>query len=157
MPRKRKAHAPSVEIVPSPDFAQQAANFRRIIEDIVDRKIEGTKQQDPDALLQPWFRSREESHAIKRAQTVPEQQKWSNYFADWGCIICGTTVRAHDSCGMCGSCRGRTVARIESTLRKHAPAAEPRPTFIDNLQTARAALAPSIAALAASGKRRRRA
>lgn len=153
MPRKPK-FAVTAEIVPM-DRAQQADDFRRMVEQLVDQKV-AEATQGSNALLQPWFESREATWAIKRAQTVTEQAKWTHYFADWGCMICGTTTAAHASSGMCNRCRHRVYQRLRATLRKHAPSPDqPQPTFMDTVKLAREALGPSITTLAASiGKKR---
>jgi hypothetical protein len=139
----------ALEIVPR-DRAQQADDFKRMVEQLVEQKV-AEVTHSRDAVLQPWFLSREAAWAIKRAQTVTEQQKFRNFFADWGCLVCGTTTAAHLSSGMCGSCYSRTVQRIRTTLRNHAPAPDqPQPTFMDTMKLAREALGPSIKKLAAS-------
>jgi hypothetical protein len=140
------------------DRAQQADDFRRMVEQLVDQKV-AEATQGSNALLQPWFQSRDVANEIKRRQTVTEQAKWTNYFADWGCIICGLcgpTAAAHESSGMCNRCRRKTYQRLRATLRKHAPSPDqPQPTFMDTVKLAREALGPSIKTLAAStGKKR---
>jgi hypothetical protein len=147
---KKTNETVALEIVPR-DRAQQADDFKRMVEQLVEQKV-AEVTHGRDAVLQPWFlSSHEAAWAIKRAQTVPEQQKFANYFADYGCMICETTTAAHRSLGMCGTCYSRTVARIRSTLRKHAPSPDqPQPTFTDTVELAREALGPSIKKLAAS-------
>jgi hypothetical protein len=152
--RKPKA-AVTAEIVPR-DRAQQADDFTRMVEQLVQQKVaEATEGRD--ALLQPWFQNREVANAIKRRQTVTEQAKWSCYFEDWGCIVCAArrTV-AHCALGMCGTCYARTAQRLRATLRNHAPAPDqPQPTFMDTVELAREALGPSIKKLAASTNKKR--
>jgi hypothetical protein len=139
--RKLKA-AVTAEIVPR-DRAQQVDDFTRMVEQLVEQKV-ADATQGRDALLQPWFQNREVANAIKRLQTVTEQQKWSNYFADWGCIVCAARQTAHRSLGMCDRCHSRTVERVRATLRRHAPAPDqPQSTFMDTVKIAREALGAS--------------
>jgi hypothetical protein len=153
---RRPKTAVTAEIVPR-DRAQQADDFTRMVEQLVQQKVaEATEGRD--ALLQPWFQNREVTNAIKRHQTVTEQTKWSYYFEDWGCIVCAArrTV-AHCALGMCGACYARTAQRLRATLRNHAPAPDqPQPTFMDTVKMAREALGPSITKLAAASKKRNR-
>jgi hypothetical protein len=146
--RKPKA-AVTAEIVPM-DRAQQAADFTRMVEQLVQEKV-AEATQGRDALLQPWFQSREVTNEIKRRQMVHEQRKFSYYFEDWGCLVCETREAAHFSLGMCQRCYQRTAQRLRATLRNHAPAPDqPQPTFMDTVELAREALGPSIKKLAAS-------
>jgi hypothetical protein len=147
MPKRTNKPA-SIEIVPL-DRAHQAEDFKRMVERMVEQKV-AEATQGRDALLQPWFQSHETSYAIKRAQTVNEQQKFVHYFQEWGCLVCGTTEASHCSNGMCQSCHRRITYRMQVILRKHAPASDqPQPTFMDTVKLARAALEPSIKKLAA--------
>lgn len=117
----------------------------------------------PEADLEPWFQSREVTLEIKRRQTVTEQRKWSSYYFDWGCLVCGTKEKPHFALGFCQGCYARTKQRLAASIRKHSPAT-PRGdlSFIDSVRLAREALAPSIKVLSKDtkphryGKRRRR-
>lgn len=109
--------------------------------------------------LEPWFQSREVTLEIKRRQTVTEQRKWSSYYFDWGCLVCGTQDRPHHSNGMCQPCYSRVRARLAASIRKHSPAT-PREdlSFVDSVRLAREAIAPALHVLTASTmnpKRRR--
>ncbi len=145
MPRKPEAAAPVVEVIPpAPDFARHAAEFKRIVEGIVEEKLRPPDLKPDELPFEPWFRSKETAHAIKLSQSLPEQQKWTNYFADWGCLVCQSSTAAHRSLGMCARCHSRVCSRLRATVRKHAPADPLVPSFSENLKMARAALDPSV-------------
>jgi hypothetical protein len=107
--------------------------------------VEETVQQalsGKGAELQPFFGSKEVAYEIKRRQTVLEQNKFTYFFADWGCMVCGTTKTRHSGCGMCGSCYRRVFERLRASLRKRRPKDSTQPTFMDTMRIAREALAP---------------
>jgi len=96
-----------------------------------------------DAELQPFFGSREVAWEIKRRQAVHEQNKFTYFYQDWGCMVCGTKKVAHSSLGMCHTCYVRVKHRLAASLRKRQPAKDStQPSFMDSVRMARAALAP---------------
>lgn len=136
--------AKRAEVLP-PDPAQQAAEFQRMIERLVEQKVAEITGSG-NAIFQPFFQSQQIANAIKRLQTVDEQQKYANYFADWGCLVCETREGLHRSLGMCNRCYRNRAERMRATLRKHA---KPNgPTFIDSVKLARQALESSLRVLA---------
>lgn len=86
------------------------------LERLVAEKVHEILADRDDLLMQPFFASRKVSHELRRLQTVTEQRKWSLYFADWGCLICGKKRALHGGCGMCSSCNIRTRHRLRSIL-----------------------------------------
>lgn len=66
--------------------------------------------------LDPFFRSREESNAIRRQQTPSQRSRWVGYVARYGCLICGTKDDAYASDGMCTACHARTVVRLNGVV-----------------------------------------
>jgi hypothetical protein len=111
--------------------------------------VEETVQQamsGKGAELQPFFGSKEVSYEIKRRQTVHEQNKFTYYFEDWGCMICGSRKAPHRQCGMCGTCYSRIKDRLKLSLRKRQPPkGSIQPTFMDTMRIAREALASAPA------------
>ena len=131
---------PPVEVLPrhDPDLA-------KLIAQTVEQKIADAFASDD--LFQPFFQPRAVGYEIKRKQTVPKQNKWTYYFEDYGCLICGTR-KSHRCLGMCERCHERTNARLRRSLARRAPAPDEQdPTFMDTVKLAREALAPSVRAL----------
>jgi 7-cyano-7-deazaguanine synthase in queuosine biosynthesis len=157
MLRKNKIGA--VEIVP---FSRQEINaqthldLKSMIAQMVE---EGVREamSGKGAELQPFFGSKEIAYEIKRRQTVHEQNKFSYYFEDWGCLICGTRKARHDGCGMCGSCYARVKGRLAYGIRRRQDAKGDsiQPTFNDSLRLAREALAPPMPEVPRKSKRGR--
>jgi hypothetical protein len=63
-------------------------------------------------LLDPFFRSRGESNAIRREQRVSHRARWALYYDQFGCLVCGTKSVPHSSNGMCAKCHTRTTTRL---------------------------------------------
>jgi hypothetical protein len=107
-----------------------------------------------DAIFQPFFQRKDIADAIRRMQTVSEQQKWGHYFEKWGCLVCGTKDTIHGSVGMCENCHHLVFLRLQTILRKHAPPTDQAlPTFVDTVRLAREALGPALKALPAKGRK----
>jgi hypothetical protein len=146
MPRKRKSETQSlaVEIVPRSRQeinAQTNLDLKSMIAQMVE---EGVREaiSGKGAELQPFFGSKEVAYEIKRRQTVHEQNKFTYFYEDWGCMICGSRKARHYGCGMCHTCYVRIKWRIREGLRKRQPAkGSIQPTFTDTIQLAREALA----------------
>jgi len=104
---------------------------------------------DSDALFKPFFGTREEAEAIKRAQRVTEQRKWRAYYAEYGCIHCHRTDELHQSLGFCAPCYARVGQRLRKILaRSEAKYAAKVVPLVDSEKLAKEALAPSLAKLA---------
>jgi DNA-directed RNA polymerase subunit RPC12/RpoP len=72
---------------------------------------------DRDALVfEPFFRSRQIAHELKRLQTVSEQEKFSVYFERYGCLTCETRNTIHAGNGMCGNCHSRVFYRLTQII-----------------------------------------
>ena len=86
----------------------------------LERVLTVVKQLSPKELhlLEPWFRSRQESLEIKRTQTVPEQRKWSVYYERWGCVCCTKNKTPHRALGFCLTCYLRVAQRIKEILKE---------------------------------------
>ncbi len=69
-------------------------------------------------VLEPWFRSRQESNKIRRTKTVPELRKWGVYFGIYGCLVCGTNKRIHVGLGFCSPCHATVVRRLKEILKE---------------------------------------
>lgn len=145
MTKKSKSKTPAIEIVRlsrEEINAEAQTNLKLEIARMVDESVrEALSGKGTE--LQPFFGSKEVAYEIKRRQTVHEQNKFSYFFEDWGCMICGTRKARHYGCGMCQPCYLRTKERLKASLRKHQPPKDSiQPTFMDNVRMAREALAP---------------
>ena len=69
-------------------------------------------------LLEPWFRSRQESFEIRRTKTMPELRKWPSYYATWGCLYCKKKKTPHRALGFCLTCYLRVSQRIKEILKE---------------------------------------
>lgn len=142
MSKKRKAEP--VEIL-GPE-KRPVADFKRMIAEAVEKQVsEILSGSGVD--LEPWFRPRNVADEIKRRQTVTEQRKWTYYFEDWGCLVCGAKDAGHMGHGLCTSCFPRTVSRLRRSMDKRRKSAGEDRRFDDELQKAREALAQELPAL----------
>ena len=146
MTKKSKSKTPAIEIVRlsrEEINAEAQSNLKLEISRMVEESVREA-MSGKGAELQPFFGSNEVAYEIKRRQTVHEQNKFSYFFEDWGCMICGTRKKAHRSCGMCLACHTRIRQRIIGSLRKRQPPKDSiQPTFMDNVRMAREALNPA--------------
>lgn len=69
-------------------------------------------------IMEPWFRTRKQAGAIRRAQSTADRNKWSAFFFLYGCVICGSTTVAYFSNGMCETCHQRTCNRLAGIVRE---------------------------------------
>jgi hypothetical protein len=144
MPRKSKSKSAPVEIVSltrQEINAQTNLDLKSMIAQMVE---EGVREaiSGKGAELQPFFGSKEVAYEIKRRQTVHEQNKFTYFYEDWGCMICGTRKARHCGLGMCHTCYTRIKLRLRASLHKHQPPkGSIQPSFVDTLQLAREALA----------------
>jgi MerR-like DNA binding protein len=140
------------EIV-APDRNQQAEQFKLMIAQAIEKQV-GEALSTNDSIFQPFFQSQSVAHEIKRRQTVAEQQKYVNRFKKYGCMICETKDRPHQSLSMCATCYRREVQRLREVVREHSVRDTAQLGFIDTVRLARAALEPSIKVLAGTYKER---
>jgi hypothetical protein len=126
----------------APDSEENQRKFTQMIARMVEEQVQEALSGDKESIFQPFFQTKEIAREIKRRQTVPEQQKWHFYFEKHGCLICGTKEKAHHHLGMCATCLRRTYQRLAQIIREHTP--ETQQSYVDTMQLARAALAPSI-------------
>jgi len=149
MPKRNKTMVPiPAEIMPRGREAI-ASEYKAMIAKIVEEKVLEALTHPTDSDFQPFFQPRHIANEIKRRQTVQEQHKFSYAYNDWGCLVCGTKDRPYQSLWMCKGCYSVAHHRLLASIRKHSPGQdEPRPTFVDTVKLARAALAPSIETLA---------
>jgi hypothetical protein len=61
--------------------------------------------------LDPFFRPRQESNAIRRQQTVTQRNIWALYYARYGCLRCSGKAKPYESNGLCPDCYTMIVAR----------------------------------------------
>lgn len=156
MRRKSKPEIVRAELLPLGRTLSET-DFKRMVAQAIEQKVAEAMSEGSHADFQPFFQSHEVSYEIKRRQTVTEQQKWSFYYSDWGCMICGAKDKPHDSNGMCQTCKARIRDRIKSSLRKRAPAPSGTDlSFMDTVRMAREALAPELRTLPPKTARRKR-
>ena len=60
------------------------------------------------------------------------KRKFSLYFEKWGCVVCSTKTRPHDSNAMCHNCVKKFVERLKQLEKEYAKA---HPQEYENQQT----------------------
>lgn len=124
-------------------LAPQSIDANAQFSAIVERKVAEILASQRGSVMEPFFQSADVSVAIRKQQTVPQQRKWTYYFEEWGCLVCGTQSRCHDSHGMCRKCGPRIKSRLQAIIRAHTKN-ETMPARIDAMTLAQTALAPSL-------------
>jgi hypothetical protein len=110
MPRKAKH---STQIVPAPEAEVLApptpgARLKAMIEQMVAERVDAALDE-----FQP-----KPSLDAQRQKSMFEQRKHALYFERWGCEICGTKNKIHESNGLCGHCLSRRNQRYASLKRE---------------------------------------
>lgn len=113
MPRSKKPKAELIRVQPQMDLEA----LDRLIQK---RVAEATASQG--GILEPWFQSNAVAAAIRRHQSIFHKRKFALYFEKWGCVVCGTKTRPHDSNAMCLPCFHQFVARIKQLEKEYAKA-----------------------------------
>lgn len=75
---------------------------------------------DDSQLLEPWFRSRQESEAIKRGQTLIERRKFADFFTMHGCLRCQTKERPHGGEALCAVCHAWFASQLNRVMHLRA-------------------------------------
>jgi|SRR6185437_13386119 len=68
-------------------------------------------------LLEPWFRNRAETVALKRLQTYAEREKFADFFEQHGCLRCTTKNKPHRGEGLCFSCYAWFATQLQRAMR----------------------------------------
>jgi len=68
-------------------------------------------------LLEPWFRSRAETVAIKKLQMYAERQKFADFFELNGCLRCAAKDKPHCGQGLCASCHDWFSNHLQRAMR----------------------------------------
>lgn len=132
---------------------QAALDYKHMIDEIVRERIAEIMAAQQAAELEPFFRTKEVSNAMRRNQSVTQQNGWHWYYEDHGCLHCHKADTPHYALGMCGKCFGKIRERRKASIRLRELEPGRETTFRDTVQIAREALLPSIEKLA---KRRKR-
>ena len=109
MPKENNA---TVEVL-----APAAPNIRAQLDAYIEQKIAEMVGADFTGILEPFFQRKAIAHEIRKLQTLPQQRKWSNYFAEWGCLVCAKKDVPYQATGMCVACHQRTLRRLQTILR----------------------------------------
>ena len=105
-----------IELLPSRDSVLRAGIDEKTLTLLVKEKVAEIMADREAIVFEPFFRSRQIAYEIKRLQTMPEREKWSVYFARYGCLICETRERIHVGNGMCNSCYSRTFNSLKQIV-----------------------------------------
>jgi hypothetical protein len=139
------------EVLPMKKPMTPGEEAEKMLEELIQRKIAEAMASD-SSILQPFMQTRAVSNAIRKVQNVIENNKFALYFADWGCLVCGDKDSAHASLAMCPRCHGRTLNRMQITLRKaNAERPDDGGQILDLVETAQTALLRSLKKLIPGG------
>jgi hypothetical protein len=127
------------------------ADMGDAIAKLVEQKVAEAMATEAGALFEPFFQPKRVFNEFRKYQTVVEQRKWSYYFAEWGCLVCGGKDLGHRALGMCKNCFSVTRKRMIGTLRRANAQLQVQEEPKDLVALAQQALAPSIEVL---GKKR---
>ena len=109
---------PKAEIIRVPASMSDPATL-----DLLIQKRVAEAMANEAVILEPWFQtSRALAAEIRRHASMFQKRKFAIYFEKWGCLVCGTKDRAHESHGMCGTCEGTFVARLKQLEKEYAKA-----------------------------------
>jgi hypothetical protein len=97
--------------------ADPVPNVRAQLEQFIEQKVAEMMGDKRDGIFQPFFQPKAVAAAIKKTETLIQQKKWHYYFEEWGCLICETKDRPHETLGMCRACHKRTSSRLTRILR----------------------------------------
>jgi hypothetical protein len=145
---------PALKQPVTPPEVQAAIDYKEMVRQVVEERLAEVLAASQAADLEPFFQPKEIAAAIRRKQTVLERSRWTFYFEDYGCLICGSREAKHQCLGMCPACVGRTRERLKAAMRLRESTENPEVRFRDTVQLAREALMPSIEKLAAKRKER---
>ena len=116
------------EAIIVPEVLRPAAMERRraksntdLVRALVQEQVAEILAARDEFVLEPFFRTRQVAHEIRRLQTVPERKKWAVYFERKGCLSCHKQNQPHASNGLCNTCHAqvfRELKEIVSELMK---------------------------------------
>lgn len=114
MARSTKVKAEIIRVEPQMDLEA----LDRLIQK---RVAEATAGQG--AILEPFFTTSKTLAAeIRRHASIFQKRKFSLYFEKYGCLVCDTKKRPHESHGMCRRCHERFVFRLMRLEKEYAKA-----------------------------------
>ncbi len=111
----RKAKQSTTEIVPQSEVEILAppppgsARLKAMIEQMIAERVDAAMGE-----LQPKASSLDAA----RQKSIFERRKHALYFEKWGCEICGTKKKIHDSNGLCAQCHIRRSGRYIQLKRE---------------------------------------
>jgi hypothetical protein len=156
MPKSKKSKAEIVVFAPA-SRPSPIDNAETMLNELIQRKVAEALAANESVMLQPFFQTKAVATSLRKLQNVHELRKWSFYFDDHGCLICGTKDVPHASLGMCTSCLRRTSNRLIASVRRrsneHKQSGDDS-RCVDLQDVAKVALAPAIAALTKPRPRR---
>ena len=85
--------------------------------EIVKTSAEAPSEPSDALLLEPWFRNRQETTALKRLQTFAERQKFADFFELNGCVRCAKKSGPHRGEGFCVSCHDWFRNQLQRAMR----------------------------------------
>ncbi len=74
-----KKNRPVIEIVPYDKRQDEALKLKRVFGQLIEEKV-AEAMGGPDAIFQPFFATKRMMTEIRKLQSVPEQNKFIQYF-----------------------------------------------------------------------------
>jgi len=105
-----------IEVLPSPQELLREPMRREEIARLVQQQVAEIMAERDALVFEPFFRSRQVAHELKRLQTVPEQEKFSISYERYGCMICESHATPHAGNGLCQSCRAKWFRRLTQII-----------------------------------------
>ena len=90
---------------------------KKMLKELVERQVAEIMAQRDEFVFQPFFQNQKVSNEVRRLQTMPERNKWGNYYDRWGCLVCRTRKVPHASLGMCQACHCTTLSRLNTVIK----------------------------------------
>jgi len=115
--RNNCSRAVTVEVLRPDEFKTRPRRTQaEVLELLVQQKVAQVLADRDELIFEPWFRTRQVAHEIRRLQAVPERKKWALYFERHGCLVCESRDRSHSSKGLCQPCHARVFIRLKTIL-----------------------------------------
>lgn len=115
MARRKKLN---VEVLPAIVRPSVPVAVGSAIEQLVQQKVAEALGQKAGLPWEPYFRTRQETIALRRLQTVPERKKWSVYFDRHGCLYCHKSNQPFAGCGLCVTCYHKVSRQLRAILKE---------------------------------------
>lgn len=113
-----KSPPSKIELLPANGRERLPRRFAPLLSRLVAERIAQFLAKRDDWLIEPFMRERRLADEIRRLQSIPEQEKFSLYFEEFGCLDCKRTDMPHAGNALCHSCRMRFLGRLKGKVQQ---------------------------------------